>query len=152
MSKDTILQWIFIKGACIVMLTIMSAAIYFSLQSMDDLRSLYLHGNIIIYRTKVVASASGVPIYIYFIFTALRVLISKGTTIPTKRTFIGTVWGALSAVTTVTGMIIAFLVPIGLIFSPYSNCHEEKLGSYYVTDLKLCETIITNTHITKIPD
>lgn len=49
--------------------------------------------------------------------------------------------GALSVFTFLIFLIIAFLLPIWLMFSSYSNCPQERLGAYYVTDLELCKTI-----------
>lgn len=141
MSRDTILQWILYRSMAIVLIAIMLAMIYFSLGALDDLHSLYLHEDIIVYNSKAIAGAAGTPVYIYGIFLGLRVLFIKGVKPPTTQTSVGRILGTCSAIITVAGMIIAMLVPIGLIFSPYSNCQEKNLGSYYVTDLKLCETI-----------
>lgn len=148
MSRDIVLQWLLYRGAAIVMITIMFAAIYFSSESIDYLHSLYAHGNIIVYNTKAVAGATGVPVYIYGICISLRVLFTKGVKPPTTQTPVGRILGAFCTIITVTGMITAFIIPIGLMFSPYSNCPQDKLGDYYVTDLKLCDTI-NNNRITK---
>lgn len=152
MSKDAILQWLLYRSIAVVLIFIMLIMINFSLESVNDLHSLYMHGDVIAYNTKSVVGAAGTPVYIYSIFIGLRVLFTKGVKPPTTQTSVGRILGTFSAIIAVTGMFIAFLIPIGLIFSPYSNCHEEKLGSYYVTDLKLCKTITANTRLTKTPE
>ena len=143
MIKDTVLQWIIIKGASIAMLLSASILLYFIIyfSPMNDLHSLYIQGNIIVYHAKSIACVGAIPLCLYFIFFSLRVFFSKGVVPPTKRTFIGTIWGAFSAFTFLIFLIIAFLLPVWLMFSPYSNCPQERLGAYYVTDLELCKTI-----------
>ena len=143
MTKDTILQWLIYRSAAVILIAGMSAALYFIIFSapMHDIRSLYMHGDIIIYHTKAAAGAAGAPVYIYGIFVGLRVLFTKGVKPPTTQTSIGVIFGSICVITTFLGFVIAFLIPIGLMFSPYSNCPQERLGAYYVTDLELCKTI-----------
>ncbi|MFP2517091.1 DUF1240 domain-containing protein [Buttiauxella agrestis] len=143
MSRETILEWLLYRGAAVVLIAIMSAVLYFIFFSvpMYDLHSLYMHDEIIVYHTKAVAGAAGTPIYIYFILISLRVLFMRGIKPPTTQTFIGRIYGAFSLIVSIVCLIIAFLIPIGLAFSPYSSCPQEKLGNYYVTDLELCKTI-----------
>ena len=143
MNRDTILQWLLYRCAAISLIAIMFAIVYSILFSdlIDELQSLYIHGNIIVYHTKAIAGAAGIPVYIYGIFAGLRVLFTKEVPPPTTQTSIGTIFTPLCVVITVLGFAIAFLTPIGLAFSPYSNCPQEKLGAYYVTNLELCKTI-----------
>jgi len=144
MNKETILKWLFYKGVAIALIAIMSAIVYCILfidDTIDQLRSLYLHDDIISYHTKGMAGAAGLPIYIYSICAGIRVLFSKGVMPPTKQTAIGIISMPFFVITTILGFIIAFLIPIGLVFTPYHNCPQEKLGNYYVTDLALCKTI-----------
>jgi len=144
MSRNTILKWLLDKGAAIILILIMSAIVYCILfidDTIDQLWSLYLHGDIISYNAKGIAGAAGFPIYIYSICAGIRVLFSKGVMPPTKQTAIGVIFMPFFVITTIPGFIIAFLIPIGLAFSPYSNCPQEKLGNYYITDLELCKTI-----------
>ncbi|WP_183272252.1 DUF1240 domain-containing protein [Buttiauxella sp. A111] len=146
MNREYLLQWIVVKGVSLILISIISSLLYFIIYSvpMCDLRSLYANDDIIIYHAKAVACVGAIPLCIYFIFLGLRVLFAKGTTIPTNRTKIGKIWGAFGVITTALGFIIAFLIPIGLAFSTYSNCQQEKLEYYYVTDLELCKTIVPN--------
>ncbi|MGB7802632.1 hypothetical protein [Buttiauxella sp.] len=143
MSRQTILEWLLYRGAAVIIIAIMSAILYFIFYStpMDDLRSLYMHDDIIVYHTKAIVGAAGTPVYVYGIFLGLRVLISKGVKPPTTQTVIGMILTPLIAFVTFSGFIIAFLIPFGLIFTPYHNCPQEKLGAFYVTDLKLCQNI-----------
>ncbi|MNC19432.1 hypothetical protein D3C75_673650 [compost metagenome] len=108
---------------------------------MYDLHSLYMHDEIIVYHTKAIAGAAGIPVYVYGIFLGLRVLVTKGIKPPTTQTAIGIILTPFIAFVTLSGFIIAFLIPIGLMFTPYHNCPQEKLGAFYVTDLKLCKNI-----------
>lgn len=144
MNKHTILQWVMYKCAAIFLIVVFFTLLYFTIFSipMHDLHSLYIHDEIIVYHGKVIACIGGIPLYIYFIFLSLRVLLSKGVTTPKNRTFIGTVWGTLSLATCILGFIATFIIPISLRFSSYSQCHQEKLNEYYVTDQKICEKII----------
>ena len=143
MSKQITLQWIIIKTSSIAMLLSASTLLYFIIYSvpMNDLHSLYIQGDIIVYHAKSIACVGAIPLCFYFIFLSLRVFFSKGVAPPTKRTLIGTIWGAFSAFTFLIFLIIAFLLPVWLMFSPYSSCPQERLGAYYVTDLELCKTI-----------
>ncbi|WP_034492154.1 hypothetical protein [Buttiauxella agrestis] len=144
MSRNTILKWLLYKGAAIILILIMSAIVYCILfidDTIDQLWSLYLHGDIISYNAKGIAGAAGLPIYIYSICAGIRVLFSKGVMPPTKQTAIGVIFMPFFVITTIPGFIIAFLIPIGLMFTPYHNCPQEKLGAFYVTDLKLCKNI-----------
>ncbi|WBM70900.1 DUF1240 domain-containing protein [Buttiauxella sp. WJP83] len=146
MTREYLLQWIKIKGASLILIGVSFCMLDFIIYSvpMSDLRSLLSNSNIIIYHAKAVACIGAIPLFIYVIFTGFRVFFSKGTTIPTNRTKIGKIWGAFGVITASLGFIIAFLIPIGLAFSTYSNCQQEKLEYYYVTDLELCKTIVPN--------
>ena len=143
MTKDTFLQWVIIKAVSLASIGIMTTILYFMLFSvpMHDLHSLYIHGDVIVYHAKVVAGVAGTPLYIYVICISLRALFSKGVNLPTKQTSTGTIWATFSIIVFVLGLVIAFLLPVWLMFSPYSNCPQEKLGTYYVTNLDLCKTI-----------
>ncbi|MFP2517090.1 hypothetical protein [Buttiauxella agrestis] len=143
MNRETILEWLLYRGAAVVMIAIMSAILYFIFFSvpMYDLHSLYMHDEIIVYHTKAIAGAAGIPVYVYGIFLGLRVLVTKGIKPPTTQTAIGIILTPFIAFVTLSGFIIAFLIPIGLMFTPYHNCPQEKLGAFYVTDLKLCKNI-----------
>ncbi|RJT22366.1 DUF1240 domain-containing protein [Buttiauxella izardii] len=143
MNKEIILEWLLYRGAAVIMILLMFTLLYFILFSVPlyDLRSLLLHDKIIIYHAKAVACVGAIPLCIYLIFVALRVLFTKGIKPPTKQTSIGKVCSGFSVIATFLSLIIAFLIPIGLMFTPYHNCPQEKLGAYYVTDLELCENI-----------
>lgn len=143
MSRETILQWLLYRGAAVLLIIIAYALLYFIFFSvpMYDLQSLLLHDEIIVYHAKAVACVGAIPLCIYLIFVALRVLFTKGVKPPTKQTSMGKICGSLSVIAFFLSLIIAFLVFIGLLFSPYSSCPQEKLGNYYVTDLELCKTI-----------
>ncbi|BCG11262.1 MULTISPECIES: hypothetical protein [Buttiauxella] len=143
MNRETILEWLLYRGAAVVMIAIMSVILYFIFFSvpMYDLHSLYMHDEIIVYHTKAIAGAAGIPVYVYGIFLGLRVLVTKGIKPPTTQTAIGIILTPVIAFVTLSGFIIAFLIPIGLMFTPYHNCPQEKLGAFYVTDLKLCKNI-----------
>ncbi|MCS3604876.1 MULTISPECIES: DUF1240 domain-containing protein [Buttiauxella] len=143
MNRETILEWLLYRGAAVVLILIMYALLYFILYSvpMYDLRSLLLHNEIIVYHAKAVACVGAIPLCIYSIFVALRVFFTKGVKPPTTQTSIGKVCSGVCVIVTFLSFIIAFLIPIGLAFSPYSNCPQEKLGNYYVTDLELCKNI-----------
>lgn len=151
MNNCIILQYMMYKFAAIVIMAAFSTLLYFTIFSipMYDLHSLYKQGEIIVYHGKVIACIGGVPLYIYFIFLSLRVIFSKGITPPNNQTSIGTIWGVFSLVVCVLGFIAAFLIPLVLIVSPYSQCHQEKLSAYYVTDQKLCATITPKRWFTK---
>lgn len=146
MNRKYFLQWMMIKGVGLFLMAFSAALLYFIIYTvpMYDLRSLYANANIVVYHTKAVACVGAIPLCIYVMFTGIRVLFSKGTSAPTNRTTIGFIWGTFSVITTFLGFIIAFLIPIGLAFSSYSNCHEEKLEAYYVTNPELCKTIVPN--------
>ena len=143
MTKDAFVQWIIIKAVSLFSIGIMTIILYFMLFSvpMHDLRSLYTHGDVIVYHAKVIAGVAGTPLCIYVLCISLRALFSKGVNLPTKQTTIGTIWAAFSIIVFVLGLVIAFLLPVWLMFSPYSNCPQERLDAYYVTDLELCKTI-----------
>jgi len=143
MNRDTILQWLLYRSAAVLLILMMYALLYFILFSvpMYDLLSLLLHDDIIVYHAKAAACVGAIPFCIYLIFVALRVLFTKGVKPPTKQTSMGNVCGILSVIIFFLSFIIALLVSIGLMFSPYNRCPQEKLDNYYVTDLELCKTI-----------
>lgn len=143
MNKEIILEWLLYRGAAVIMILLMFTLLYFILFSvpMYDLRSLLLHNEIIVYHAKAVACVGAIPLCIYSIFVALRVFFTKGVKPPTTQTSIGKVCSGVCVIVTFLSFIIAFLIPIGLAFSPYHNCPQEKLGAFYVTDLKLCKNI-----------
>ncbi|TDN47800.1 hypothetical protein EC843_11423 [Buttiauxella sp. JUb87] len=62
---------------------------------MNDLHSLYIQGDIIVYHAKSIACVGAIHLCIYFIFLSLRVFFAKGVAPPTKQTFIGTIWGGI---------------------------------------------------------
>ncbi|MGK7244533.1 DUF1240 domain-containing protein [Buttiauxella agrestis] len=143
MHRETILEWLLYRGAAVVLILIMYALLCFILYSvpMYNLQSLLIHDEIIVYHAKAVACVGAIPLCIYSIFVALRVFFTKGVKPPTTQTSIGKVCSGVCVIVTFLSFIIAFLIPIGLAFSPYSSCPQEKLGNYYVTDLELCKTI-----------
>ena len=143
MIKNTISQWLIYKSASLFLMTVFSYVLYDVINgdSLYEVKSLIAHGNIIKFQYQSGACISGIPIFIYFIFFSIRVLFSKKIKPSKKQSTIGVTWGIFSAISFGIGLTAAFLVPILLIFSPYSNCPQERLGAYYVTDLDLCKTI-----------
>lgn len=143
MKKNSTSQWLIYKSACFLLITTFTYVIYDIIYggTLLELQSLFNHGDIIhIYRQSI-ACASGIPIFTYLIFAAIRGLFTKGFTPPKKLTSIGLICGAFSTLIVFLGVIGTLLLPIGLTFSPYSNCPQERLGSYYVIDLEICEHI-----------
>jgi len=143
MKKNSTSQWLIYKGACILSIIILMCFIYAIIYSgtLSELQSLIHHGDIIHIYNQSIACIGGIPILTCAIFSALRGLITKGTTPPKKLTSLGLIWLCISTAIAFTGLIGTILTPIGLMFSPYKNCPQERLSSYYVINLELCEQI-----------
>ena len=143
MDKNTALQWLIYKSASILLITAFSYVLYDVIygSSLNEVKSLIAHGNVMKFQHQSAACVGGIPIFIYFILFSFRVLFSERIKPSRKQSTLGKIWGVFSAISFCIGITFAFLVPILLMFSPYSNCPQEKLGAYYVTDLELCKTI-----------
>ncbi|RJT22367.1 hypothetical protein [Buttiauxella izardii] len=143
MKKNSTSQWVIYKGACVFSIMIFMFFIYAIIfgGTFNELQSLIKHGDIIHIYSQSIACACGIPIFTCAIFSAFRGLITKGTTPPKKLTSIGLIWGCISMAIAMAGVVGTILTPIGLMFSSYSNCPQERLTSYYVINLELCEHI-----------
>lgn len=151
MKENTISQWLVYKGAALLLFIIFSYAIYDVIYggSLREIQSLINHGDIIHLYRQSIACVSGIPICIYFVFFSLRVLFQKGITPSRKQSYIGLAWGIFSIVAVFFGVVGTFLIPIGLMFSPYNHCPQERLSAYYVTDIELCKTMVPKSWSTQ---
>lgn len=144
MKKEyTTLQWLLHKGALVFLLVTFSYLVYDIVYGgiLYEVQSLINHGDIIHTHRQSIAALSGVPILIYVIFFSIFTLFKKGITPTRKLSRLEFFWTAFSTALFILGFIASFLLPFGLMFSSYSNCNEERLSSYYVTNLELCKTI-----------
>lgn len=106
-----------------------------------DINSLITLGDIITYNGRVIISLSGIPIFIYMFFFALRTVLNKGIAPLKKGTIIGEAWGLFCILSFALGLVASYLIPIVLLMLHYTSCHEDKLRVYYVTDPQLCMMI-----------
>ncbi|MBF7994894.1 DUF1240 domain-containing protein [Rahnella laticis] len=104
--------------------------------------SLFLRGDIIQYNGKVIISIGGVPLFIWMFFFSLRILLRKGMKPLKKATVIGNIWLGFSIASCCLGFVMSFIIPFILMFSSYTSCNTDKLGSYYVIHPDLCRTIV----------
>lgn len=144
MKKEyTTSQWLLHKVALMFTSVTSSYIVYDIIYggTLYEIRSLINHGDIInIYRQSI-AVLSSIPIFIHVIFFSISTLFKKGIAPTKKLSRLGLIWAIFSTIIFIFGFIASFLIPFGLIFSSYSNCNEERLSSYYVTNLELCKTI-----------
>lgn len=143
MKENTTLRWLLFKFAGIFLMMASLAFIYLLayFYKFYDINSLITLGDIITYNGKVIISLSGMPIFIYMFFFALRTVLNKGITPLKKGTVIGQTWGIFSIFSFALGVVTSFLIPIVLLMLHYTSCHEDKLRVYYVTDPQLCMMI-----------
>ncbi|MFU2318905.1 DUF1240 domain-containing protein [Rahnella sp. PCH160] len=104
--------------------------------------SFFLRGDIIQYNGKVIISIGGVPLFIWMFFFSLRILLRKGMKPLKKATVIGNIWLGISIASCCLGFVMSFIIPFIFMFSSYTSCNEDKLGSYYVIHPALCKTIV----------
>ncbi|BCG08217.1 DUF1240 domain-containing protein [Buttiauxella agrestis] len=143
MKENTTLRWLLFKLAGIFLMMASLAFIYLLayFYKFYDINSLITLGDIITYNGKVIISLSGMPIFIYMFFFALRTVLNKGITPLKKGTLIGQTWGIFSIFSFALGVVTSFLIPIVLLMLHYTSCHKDKLRVYYVTDPQLCMMI-----------
>lgn len=143
MKENTTLRGLLFKFAGIFLMMASLAFIYLLayFYKFYDINSLITLGDIITYNGKVIISLSGMPIFIYMFFFALRTVLNKGITPLKKGTVIGQTWGIFSIFSFALGVVTSFLIPIVLLMLHYTSCHEDKLRVYYVTDPQLCMMI-----------
>ncbi len=144
MKNTNISQWIVYKFLCLFLLVLSLILIYSALffAHISDLYLMLKHGDIITYNSKVIIFTSGIPMYIYLLFFSLKSLFRMESSPLKKQTIMGNLWGGISIISFISGFIAAIIIPSWLIFSSYKSCPEKSLSEYYVTDQKLCKTIV----------
>ncbi len=95
--KSEIKQWIMFKAAAVFIISISVGSIYvicFYIE-MVNVKSLIIQGDIIEFSGKVIICMGGIPMFIWMLFFAFRILINKGSGTIKTKTLIGSVWGGL---------------------------------------------------------
>lgn len=143
MKEYTALRWFLFKFSGIFIMVISLAFIYviFFLAKEYHIKSLVTFSDIVEYNGKIIISISGMPLFIYTFFFALRMVLKKGISPLTKGTIIGEAWGLFSVLSFALGLVASYLIPIVLLMLHYTSCHEDKLRVYYVSDPRLCMMI-----------
>lgn len=144
MNDNDLQKLVLYKISAFLMMAICVITIYVISLYVDlfGVCSLFLRGDIIQYNGKVIISIGGVPLFIWMFFFSLRILLRKEMKPLKKATLIGSIWLGISIASCCLGFIMSFIIPFILIFSSYTSCNEEKLGSYYVIHPDLCKTIV----------
>jgi ABC-type Na+ efflux pump permease subunit len=149
--KSEIKQWIMFKAAAVFIMSISVGSIYvicFYIE-MVNVKSLIIQGDIIEFSGKVIICMGGIPMFIWMLFFAFRILINKGSGTIKTKTLIGSVWGGVSIFSFVAGFISALIIPFILIASSYTSCNIGKYSSYYVINPELCKTIVPDQWVIK---
>lgn len=143
MNKKYIQQWLAFKGGAIILIAASLCYIYGVNDLMEtfNTKSLFILSDVIEYSGKVIICASGIPLFIWVLFFALKMLFKKGIEPFKKYTAIGYVWMVVSVLSLILGFITSFIIPFILMASPYTSCNIGKYSNYYVITPSLCKTI-----------
>ncbi|MBF7996162.1 DUF1240 domain-containing protein [Rahnella laticis] len=143
MNKKYLQQWLIFKGGAIILIAASLCYIYGVNDLMEtfNTKSLFILSDIIEYSGKVIICASGIPLFIWVLFFALKMLFKKGIEPFKKYTAIGYIWMVISVLSLILGFIISFIIPFILMASSYTSCNIGKYSNYYVITPGLCKTI-----------
>lgn len=143
MNKKYLQQWLIFKGGAIILIAASLCYIYGVNDLMEtfNTKSLFILSDIIEYSGKVIICASGIPLFIWVLFFALKMLFKKGIEPFKKYTAIGYIWMVISVLSLILGFITSFIIPFILMASSYTSCNIGKYSNYYVITPDLCKTI-----------
>lgn len=131
-----------LSAAFMMVLSVVLICVVIKFTDMFNTSSIFYRGDIIQYNGKVIICVGGIPLFIWFFFFSLRILLHNGMKPLKKSTLIGSLWAGFSIACCCLGFVISFIIPFILMFSSYTSCNEDKLGSYYVIHPDLCKTIV----------
>ena len=144
MEMNDFRKLVIYKLSAFLMMAICVGFIYDVTTLMDSAGTytLFFLGDIIQYNGKVLICACSIPLFIWLFFFSMRILLHKGMKPLKKATVIGNIWLGISIASCCLGFVMSFIIPFILMFSSYTSCNTDKLGSYYVIHPDLCRTIV----------